>query len=962
MPAELDSLLEGFDARPGASDSLEGQRLHRTVRARLLDETVPETRIDRFVILERLGVGGMGVVYAAHDPQLDRQVAIKLVRHWQSNDREQDQERLIREARSLAQLSHPHVVAIYDVGLHGDRVFIAMELVKGTTLRRWIGEGARSWPEVMRTLLQAGEGLAAAHAAGLVHRDFKPDNVLVGDDGRVRVLDFGLAQGDGALPSVTALGTIALDSVSLTATGKVAGTPAYMAPEQFGGAAADPRTDQFAFCVACWEALFLARPYPASSTPQLRRMLAEGVIAKPSQPERAPEWLRAVLARGLAPDPDARWPSMRALLDACSPKAPRRKSWVFGAIAMLGAIALTFGAVALWNARQRSACARTADELGAVWNDDKHGTIVAAFGASGLVHAQHTAELVEGVLDGYAQTWRTTQTDSCVAAVDEKIDDAAWQLRRACLDDRRERLGTLVEVLQVPDRDVVNQALPTAYALPLSAACADDLRLAANAELRGGALDPEAVAQLRRRIARAELLAQTRRPGALAFAIAARDDAAVLDDPGILAEAELAIARAQWELGDYQAAAEANERAYFLAAREGGNDIALVAASDLVEVVGGRLARFDDGIMWSRHAEGLLARSGASQPWREAKLAEYVAYVERERGDQAAARAGYERAIGLLTEIAGPDNPAVGRVWSSLAGLLATGDDANAAIGPLDEAERILAPAFGAESMQLALIAGIRGTVEYQLGHYERSAQEFERALAIREALLEPDHPSIAIALTSLANAKMPLGDLPGARSLLVRANELRRRKLGPQHPLLADSLNSLAVVELHIGDWPNARAHASESVQIRRVALPPDHPFTATSLNTLGDIHRQLGELDRAIASYDEVLQMSAPDSPALARQQGIALEGRGMSYLHRGDMAKARADLEAVLLGPVMKDPDPAAHCEVHFGLARALRATNGSSARAHELARTAQQECGESGDRGRLLLDDIAAFLAE
>ena len=264
--------------------------------------------------------------------------------------------------------------------------------------------------------------------------------------------------------------------------------------------------------------------------------------------------------------------------------------------------------------------------------------------------------------------------------------------------------------------------------------------------------------------------------------------------------------------------------------------------------------------------------------------------------------------------------------------------------------------------MPLALIAGARGAVEYQLGHYELSAQQYERALAIREALLEPDHPSIAIALTGVANARMVLGDLAGARALLVRANELRRKKLGAQHPLLADSLGNLAVVELHLGELAAAREHAQESVQIRRVALPPNNPFTATSLNTLGDIHRLLHEHDRAVASYDEVLQMDATGDPVLVRQQGMALEGRGMAHLERGDMAKARADLEAALLSPVMQDPDPAAHCEVHFGLARALRATDGPSTRARELAGTAQRECGEAGDRGSMLLDDIAAFLAE
>ncbi|HWB79130.1 MAG TPA: serine/threonine-protein kinase [Nannocystaceae bacterium] len=928
------------------------------MRARLLDETVPETRIDRYVVIERLGTGGMGVVYEAHDSQLDRKVAIKLVRNWALGEHSNDQQRLIREARALAQLSHPNVVAIYDVGLHHGRVFIAMELVQGITLRRFVADGTRTWPDVLACLVQAGEGLLAAHTAGLVHRDFKPDNVLVGDDGRVRVLDFGLAQGDGSAPTHPALSSAAMMSLSLTATGKVVGTPAYMAPEQFSGAPADARTDQFSFCVACWEALFLERPFQATSTPQLRRLIAKGEIAKPSHPERAPEWLRTVLARGLAADPDARWPSLRALLDAFTPR-PRRKPWKYGVAAVLGVTALTLGGVLLWQSHERAACERDASERAALWNPGTATAIVDAFTTTALAHARGSAERIDGLLDDYARTWAQTRAQSCLAHLDGTIDDATWQRRRACLDERRERLATLLEVLQAPDRDIVNMAVRVTYELPRASACEDDARLAANAAALGSDVDAERVSELRSSIARAELLAETARPDAVAAAGAIRDRAEALGDPGLVAEAELAVGTAHLQRGEYQPAADAYERAYFGAGPIGADEVALVAATQLVEVVGSRLARFDDGLGWSRHAEGLLPRSGSARPWREAQLAEHVASVLHGKGDYEGARASYERAIALRSEYAGRDHPAVGRAWGNLGSLLAEHRDAEGAKPALDEAERILVAAYGPDSLQLASIYTSRGSVEHHLAHYQASAEYHERALAIREGLLEPDHPSIAASLSNLATARLVLDDRVGARILLARVIELRRKKLGPLHPLLATALSNLGVVDTHLDDTKAAIEHLTEALQIRRTVLPPNHPDTAVALVNLGDAFQQIREHDKALPLYDEAARMTEGEGDVVAREHGRALMGAGMSRLGIGDPEQALADFETALTTPFADDADPVARCELRYGLARSLLATGGGGARVRELARTAFDECTSAGMRGAPILDELAAW---
>jgi len=303
--------------------------------------------IGRYIILARLGAGGMGVVYTAYDPQLDRKVALKLLRTGTVLGEAEARSRLIREAQAIAQLSHPNVVAVYDVGtaITGD-VYIAMELVEGETLTSWLGHWDRSWREILELFFQAGRGLAAAHARGLVHRDFKPDNVLVGSDGRVRVTDFGLARSlidqvdelarDHPRPELEAL------RATLTATGTVLGTPRYMAPEQLRGADADARSDQFSLCVALYEALYDRHPLPGDS---IIDVVQHGAEPRPPPAEsKVPVAIGRAIMRGLSTDPIKRFPALAALLVELTPAPvhPRRRQ----VAAVLGGVALAAGGAA----------------------------------------------------------------------------------------------------------------------------------------------------------------------------------------------------------------------------------------------------------------------------------------------------------------------------------------------------------------------------------------------------------------------------------------------------------------------------------------------------------------------------------------------------------------------------------------------------------------------------------------
>ncbi|EDM76994.1 serine/threonine kinase family protein [Plesiocystis pacifica SIR-1] len=351
---------------------VETQARKAQVLAGLFDEPAPAVKVGRFSIVRKLGAGGMGVVYMAYDEELDRRVAVKLLRSTDTDTI--GRARMKREAQAMARLSHPNVVTVYEVDSHEGQLFVAMEYVEGDDLRGWLDAGARPWPEVVAVFCQAGRGLAAAHEAGLVHRDFKPDNVLVGRDGRARVADFGLAHVFEALheeeSETVSSGEFA---ETLTRTGAIMGTPAYMAPEQYAGERGDARSDQFAFCVALWEGLFGERPFRGRTLAQLSAAISEGRIAAPegASAGAVPEWLTAAVRRGLAAEPDARWPSMEVLLEVLTddPRArrTRRLRWGLSTLlvgAVLAGTSWVAGRELARNQRQAYWSALTEDLLG----------------------------------------------------------------------------------------------------------------------------------------------------------------------------------------------------------------------------------------------------------------------------------------------------------------------------------------------------------------------------------------------------------------------------------------------------------------------------------------------------------------------------------------------------------------------------------------------------------------------
>jgi eukaryotic-like serine/threonine-protein kinase len=497
-------------------------------RTRKREREAP-TRLGRYMILSELGRGGMSVVYVAYDPQLDRRVALKVVRGDQLT--KAHRARLHREAQALARLSHPSVVTVFDVGDIGDDTFVAMELIDGMSLREWIAT-PRTWREIVRVIVAAGRGLAAAHAAGIVHRDVKPDNIVIATSGAVKLVDFGLARdlGDrtaesGEHPAVDDLELAAgsIDTArdasssgslrpleSITRVGNVVGTPAYMPPEarRRNNPETDQRSDQFSLCVTIYEALFHQKPFAVSSKGLLARAEAPTVADDPDSDTRTlaappprdtsvPAWLQKVVSRGLAVEPRHRYPTVDALLAALDRDPERTRRRIGAAAGVLLAVAgiATFATSRMMPAQEAAGptCDSGDARVAAVWNPARLAAMKQA--TAGLPWANASVDAFGAQVERYAGEWKATYQDACQATRVRLVQSAeALDLRMACLDRRLESLGALVTLMAHPAPNVLRRAGEVVSNLPAVAECSDvkALRLVVRRPV-----DPAKLARLR---------------------------------------------------------------------------------------------------------------------------------------------------------------------------------------------------------------------------------------------------------------------------------------------------------------------------------------------------------------------------------------------------------------------------------------------------------------------------------
>ncbi|MGC4117954.1 MAG: serine/threonine-protein kinase [Myxococcales bacterium] len=466
-------IAPGTTVRPASPSSSASTSLDET---RLSGERLGEvlsrgTAVGRYFVLQMLGEGGMGTVYAAYDPDLGRKVAIKLLK-VSSEGAEEARIRLLREAQAMARLSHPNVLPVFDAGLFGDQLFVAMEYVPGATLADWLRQHPRPFPEILSAFVDAGQGLAAAHAAGLVHRDFKPENVLVGRDGRVRVMDFGLAHVE-ATEETSAVGRPRLSDsargANSTLSGQIAGTPAYMAPEQFAGAATDERTDQFAFCVALWEALCGERPFAGLDFGTIRHSVLLGSPRPPPRAAKLDGTVRTALLKGLSRTAADRFASMSDLLSVLVRRQNRGRvlrrvaGWVAAALVLFTAAGLT-----AWRSHQEATrCEREAEAATrSTWDPARRSAVAANLSAAGL--AQDAVSSVLGQLDAAFAAWSHSRKEACEQARSASQPDAQplW-----CLERLRLRAHSVVGLLGRPAPELAGSVAPLLDSLDVAEVC-----------------------------------------------------------------------------------------------------------------------------------------------------------------------------------------------------------------------------------------------------------------------------------------------------------------------------------------------------------------------------------------------------------------------------------------------------------------------------------------------------------
>jgi tetratricopeptide (TPR) repeat protein/predicted Ser/Thr protein kinase len=708
----------------------------------------PGTTLDRYVVLEAVGAGAMGVVYAAYDPELGRKVALKVLRPDPLADSPSRgaRRRLLREAQALAKLSHPHVIAIHDVGTLDGEIFLTMEFIEGGTLGGWLASGKRSWRAVLELLRQAGEGLAAAHEKGLIHRDFKPENVLVEAGRRARVTDFGLARPAGErgpnaddrdADEAAARNSEAPPEPHLTATGVLVGTPAYMAPEQLAGGPADALSDQFSYCVTLYEALHGERPFEGTDVASLQRSIARGQVRPAPPSRRIPAWLRRLVTRGLQADPARRFPSMRALLDAlgAGPAAwPKR-------IAIAATLAVGVALVASSLSRRAPSMCTGAD---AAWSgawDASHATVVrAAFERAGRPSGAHALAEVTRALDDESARWHAMHRDTCEATrVRGEQSELLLDLRMRCLDDRRREVATLTRLLENADGEIVDHAVSASLSLPALDACTNLRALSAQIPLPSAPAVRTQIDAVDERLAQATALehagkfasglelvgpiaADARRIG---FApLTAR----VLLEEGHLASAAGDFARAERVLHEAGAFAE-----------DAHDDLLTADAWSLqVWVIGFQRGRPQDGRSWARYAEAAIDRAGGDDVREARRLRDLSIVAWKREGQLDEARDLVTRARALNDRSRGPSHEQdVANCNEDLAGIYFDMARPADALGLHRQVTAARQRVVGADHPSMAIAYVNEGEDLAMLGRADEAIPILERALAIMAPLHE---------------------------------------------------------------------------------------------------------------------------------------------------------------------------------------------------------------------------------
>jgi tetratricopeptide (TPR) repeat protein len=901
---------------------------HARARARLHERLFgePEDRaFGRYRLIETVGRGGMGTVWRAHDGKLGREVALKLLHEGALRRPLRAKRQLLAEAALMAKLDHPNVVRIYDVGEHEGELYLAMELVRGKTLRRWQQDDARGWEPLLDAYLAAGSGLAAAHHASLVHGDFKPDNVLVGDDGRVLVTDFAMTRHIVEARRELELAVAELDtpgdsgdddthagsSTSGSHAPLVRGTPAYMAPEQFDGRIADARSDQFAFCVALWEALAGRRPFVGRTWALLRAAIERG----PEPPERriGPRMLWAALERGLVVDPAQRWPSLDELLDALR-RARQPARGRGGALLGLGTLVLAGVALlpgllaapppshAVSPAPQQCTAEQAQTEMATSWSDVQRGAITTAFRATELPHAEAATTQTLAQLDAWTRAWVDARTAACSTSDPEQA-----RLQLVCLDRSRANFAALVEVLGETNPSTVDAAGELIEALPRVDSCAtyrlpeaDQSRSSTELAAR------EALAQQRDRL---EILWTVGRVDeALVLADALMREAELRGASDYVAEAQLFRGLLRLDTGEHELALDELLRAALRAREAELVELELeawLAMADAESRVSGQHAD-----RWLDIAALLLART--SSPELEFDYLTIRGLVARSQGRLDDSLEWFERAREYVASFAEARPQRYVKSLHNVAVALVELDELDRALPLMREALALAEQIWPAEFPELGVMLNGLANVEKNLGETAAAYADFQRAHARLSKAYGPEHLYVRTVESQLALCEAELGRCESARARLDALLELLRDDPNAVW-LLPNALAWRAMLCQTLE--PSSRAWADEALARAKDTFPPGSLQIAKIESHRAWIMLALGDVEAAEQGFASARTSFEVELPERHLDRLATLAGLGIAWVELGRGEQARPLLEQAL--PILDERRPARAAQVRAAL---------------------------------------------
>ncbi len=790
--------------------------------------------LDRFVVIDELGRGAMGTVYAAFDTKLERQVAVKLLH---APDR--GIQSLLAEAQALARINHPNVVTVHDVGEHQGRLFLAMELVRGSTLRQWQRDSDRTWREIIEIYRMAARGLEAVHDADLVHGDFKPDNVMVADDGRVLVMDFGIARslqstvsGDSFLPSSSGSRSIELS--------RIRGTPAYMAPEQFALDSVGPLSDQFAFCIALYEALWGERPFEGNTLAELSRSVAAGQRRPRPTNRTVPRWIPALIDRGLSTNALDRHASMRALDDAFDQPQQRRR-WLWAAGASSASLAAVVG---LWPTSQAT-CDTERERLEALWNTSRASEVRKAFIESGNPRADHTWASSRQVLDGFAAAWVEASDALCSPAGLATPEPVRIDLRD-CLSTQRIQLRAALRELEEPTSATVSRARELSMTLPQPSSCSE-------ADMGSGTLTPAARAQL---LAAHEQLAN------------ARAAWAVGDLPAAIDAINLAIGQGAPAERPRTAANLYAERSKYLASK--GDSVASTA--DLtrgLELAGRAKDPHLTAELWTTYVAGAIANGDLSRA-RHVLLAAEVALEQA--GRPVDLEVPFRRAQAMLA-------------WKE-------GRHPQALV-LIDEAIEF-SDSTPLEPLMVGMLFNVRAMILISESRYAEADAALSAAIAVSTEHYGIDHPRTMLWVFNRGVLQLEWGKKQDARAIWVGLLKTLDEN-GDVGTRKAQTTTALAELALDLGDPQRAHDLIQEALKIwDQLDDGGRGKLTALRVQTkvLSALSRHEEAIEMGRAAISHAAATRSADDPYAVDTHRVLAE----AYKTSGDAARALEELRVV------------------------------------------------------------------